>query len=46
MFWEAVLLGVVLIAAAINLYDQLPRPTRVAIGLIGTALLVGAVIFL
>lgn len=46
MFWETLVLGVVLLAAAINLYGMVPRTIRIAMGLVGTALMLGASIFL
>jgi hypothetical protein len=46
VFWETLVLGVVLLAAAINLYGVVPRPLRIVIGLAGTALMLGATIFL
>lgn len=46
MFWETLVLGVVLLAAAINLYGIVPRFIRIVIGLVGTALMLAATIFL
>ncbi|VWX49387.1 hypothetical protein NOVOSPHI9U_210021 [Novosphingobium sp. 9U] len=46
MYWASALLGTVLVAAAIQLYDVLPRPRRVVIGLVGTVLLIIGVFWL
>lgn len=46
VFWETLALGVVLLAAAINLYGLVSRPIRIVIGLLGTGLMLGATIFL
>ena len=46
MFWLAVVLGTLLIGAAILLYGTLPLQQRVCIGLAGTILLIGGVLYL
>lgn len=46
MFWAALLSGVIIIAMVIEAHGQLPLRFRIAVGLVGTALVITAVFFL